>query len=182
MKRTSVLFLLLLVLIVGALIALAYWYTSIPKDAWNADATTVLNEVKKGTYINLQGNEVSFSNNVGKVRVITSWASWNPFSTEDLKVLNAVAGHYKDRDVSFVALNRKETKEQAERFLKDLTSLENFEIAIDTEDVFYNSVGGYAMPETVIYDAKGNIRVHHRGILSESQLREMVESVLNLNL
>jgi thiol-disulfide isomerase/thioredoxin len=181
MKRTSVLFLLLLICIACALVAVAYWYVSIPKDARGSDSSTVLNEVQSGTYISLSGEGVTFTKNIGKVRVVTSWASWSPFSVEDLKVLNNVAGEYRDKDVSFVALNRKESKEQAERFLKELTSLENLEIAIDTEDIFYKSIGGYAMPETVIYDTKGNIKVHHRGVLGESELKDLVDSVLNLN-
>ncbi len=167
---------LLLILIVAGL--LTYWYLSIPRDSKGSDADTSLYSETSGVFISLAGEEVSFDSHVGQVRVVTSWASWNPFSVSDLQTLNAVAGSYKDRGVVFLAINRKESKEQAERFLKSLPELQNLEFAIDTKDTFYTSIGGYAMPETILYDEKGAIAAHTRGTLTEDKLKALIDEAL----
>jgi thiol-disulfide isomerase/thioredoxin len=178
MKNSHIAIGILFVVIVCILAGLTYWYVSTPKDARNSDAAASLSSEEKGVFTDLSGNEVSFDEHVGRIRVVTSWASWNPFSITDLETLNAVAGSYKDKGVVFLAINRKESKEQAERFLKSLQELPNLEFAIDTKDTFYTSIGGYAMPETVLYDEKGGIAAHKRGTFTEDELKALIEAAL----
>ena len=130
-------------------------------------------------YITLDGHSVAIREYLGRTLFINSWASWSPLSRDELIALNEIAGEYKDKNVVFIALNRKETKEQAARFLATLPDLPNLVIIIDTEDHFYNSVGGYAMPETVIYDASGELVVHERVPQTPSMIREQLNIVLS---
>jgi thiol-disulfide isomerase/thioredoxin len=126
------------------------------------------------TYQDILGNKVSLETYLGRVMVVSSWASWSPFSNTDLQVLNELAKNYDKEEVVFIAMNRKETKEQAVRYLNTQPPLSNLLIVIDTEDKFYERVGGYAMPETIIFDRKGNIVLHERGVVD----LEHIESVL----
>lgn len=158
--------------------ALTYWYVKIPKDKLHSDASVALESGPAAVFTDLEGNVITFESYEGKVRIVSSWASWNPFSVSDLQTLNTIAGDYKDKEVFVIAINRKESKEQAERFLSTLPNLEHLHYAIDVHDSFYASIGGYAMPETVVYDAKGNVAFHKRGISTEEELRSMLDEVL----
>jgi thiol-disulfide isomerase/thioredoxin len=178
MQRSNITVIAFFIVMVCILGGLTYWYLSIPKDAKGSDASSALTPEENGVYTNLAGEEVSFGDHAGRVRVVTSWASWNPFSVSDLHTLNTVAGTYKEKGVVFLAINRKESKEQAQSFLASLPSMSNIEFAIDTQDTFYTSIGGYAMPETVMYDTQGNIKEHTRGTLTESELRALLDTVL----
>jgi thiol-disulfide isomerase/thioredoxin len=178
MNRTHILGGLLLAVIILCAAALTYWYLSIPSDSKGSDAGAGLNSETPGVFLNLAGEEVSFEAHVGKVRVVTSWASWNPFSVTDLQTFDTVASEYKDSGVVFLAINRKETKEQAERFLSTLPQLSHIEFAIDTQDTFYIAIDGYAMPETVIYDDRGTIVFHTHGITTETELKNAIDALL----
>lgn len=126
------------------------------------------------TYTDIFGNPVALEDYLGSTVVATTWASWSPFSAFDLAKLNTLAESYADSGVVFLAINRKETREQAQRYVATLPELPNLVLVIDSEDKFYGLVGGYAMPETVIFNQAGEIVSHIRGELSV----EVVTSVL----
>jgi len=50
--------------------------------------------------------------------VVATWASWSPFSTADLNTLSELSSEFSDEEVVFMAINRKESKEQAARFYR----------------------------------------------------------------
>lgn len=178
MKKSNIFTALLLLLILIVTGTLTYLYLKVPRDTQGSDASTGLRGETTGVFLNLAGEEISFDAHAGRVRAVTSWASWNPFSVQDLQTFNTVALQYKDTGVVFLAINRKESKEQAERFLSTLPPLQNIEFAIDTQDTFYTSIGGYAMPETVIYDDRGAIKEHKRGTMTESEFKNALEKVI----
>lgn len=128
------------------------------------------------TYTDMQGNKLSLEEWLGDPIVVISWASWSPFSADNLTALNELAGQYKSQPVKFMAINRKESNSQALRYLNTLPPLPNITIIIDTEDLFYTKINGYAMPETLIFDAKGDIILHERGLVSVENIRRTLDS------
>ena len=130
-------------------------------------------------YTDLAGNKVSLEQYLGKIMVVNSWASWSPFSVNELTSLQKLAEGYNTDQVVFLAINRKESKDQAQRFINTLPELKSIEIVIDVDDHFYTSVGGYAMPETVIYDKAGNIIEHIHGTFKEEMVKEKIDELLN---
>ncbi len=136
------------------------------------------NDTSQATYVDLQGNKLALEDFLGEIIVVVSWASWSPFSTNDLTAMEKLAEDYKTKKVKFVAINRKEQKEQATRFLNTLPVLKNIVIAIDTEDLFYVAVGGYAMPESVIFDQRGEIIKHERGIVNVDLIKRTIDELL----
>lgn len=130
-------------------------------------------------YTDLNGNSVSLEQYLGKILVVNSWASWSPFSSTELTSLQALAKNYDKNDIVFLAINRKESREQAQRFVNTLPELTNLQVVIDINDHFYSSVGGYAMPETIIYNNKGDLIEHIHGTLKkedvEAKLNELLE-------
>ncbi len=129
-------------------------------------------------YIGMQGEEVSLESYTNQILYINSWASWSPLSRDELIALNEIAGEYQNRGITFIALNRKETKDVAERFLSTMPPLPHLTIVIDTTDNFYGQVGGYAMPETLVYDSEGALVTHERQPLTKDAMKTLVESLL----
>ncbi len=131
-------------------------------------------------FTTVTGAPVETASLVGKQALyINAWASWSPLSRDELIALNQVAGEYKDAGITFVALNRKEPRELAERYLATLPPLPNLMIIIDTNDHFYSQVGGYAMPETLIYTETGELWRHERQPQSAESMRALIESYRN---
>ncbi len=135
---------------------------------------TFSNQEGEDPYTDLNGNPVSLDAYLGKYLVVTSWASWSPFSTSDLQNLNEIAQDYSSDEIVFLAINRKETKEQAARFMATLPDLNKLVFVLDPRDNFYKAVGGYAMPEVVIYNQNAEVINHYRGVVEKEELKEAI--------
>jgi thiol-disulfide isomerase/thioredoxin len=130
------------------------------------------------TYTDLEGREVALEEYLGRVLVVTTWASWSPFSEADLIALNELSKSYSTEAVIFLAINRKETKEQAQRFALSLPELTSVRLVLDPEDFFYQSVAGYTMPETVIFDQQGEITEHIRGVFDTALVKSKIDPLV----
>lgn len=168
------------------LIAAAFYTLSVIKkeraiQVRNNPATQAFN-VAEGTnpYTDLAGNSLNLDSHLGTVVVVNSWASWSPHSQTELPLLSTIADDYRDKEVRFLAINRSESKESAERFLRSIGVGESIELVLDTDDKFYTSIAGYAMPETVVYDKKGNVVYHARGVVDTEILRTYIQSALEI--
>lgn len=128
-------------------------------------------------YSDLLGNVVSLESQLGKVLVVTSWASWSPFSQGDLTMLNELASEYSDDQVVFMAINRMESKDQAARFMATQSAYPNLLIVLDPDDQFYQKVGGYAMPEVVVFDRNGGIILHERGVADREKIKNTLQAL-----
>jgi len=137
------------------------------------------NEPGEAPYTDLLGNPVSLPQYLGQVLVVVSWASWSPFSQADLLMLQELSDQYPQEQVVFMAINRKETKEQAARYLSTLPALEGIIVVLDPRDNFYTAVGGYAMPEVVIYTPQGEVAAHERGVAGRDSIEKTVSKLLS---
>lgn len=181
MFRKYLLPLLSVVLILALGAAATYYIRTLPKDKARSDARVTLATTENQIFTDLYGEPLSLDQFGGKVRVVNSWASWTPFSIQELKDLNALAQEYSEEEVIFIAINRKESKEIARSFLATLGDLYALHFVIDVNDTYYAAVGGYAMPETVFYDAQGNIVFHQRGSLDKEGIRRHIEEALSFD-
>jgi hypothetical protein len=73
-------------------------------------------------------------------------------------------------DTKLLAINRAEDAVTAERFLNYYNLWSDVELLLDPTDHFYKSIGGYAMPETVIFDEKGSTKAHFRGVVTQAEI------------
>ncbi len=128
-------------------------------------------------YTDLDGNPVLLSTVKGKPLIINSWATWMPFSKDELAMLNEVKKQYGDT-VEILAINRMEDREFIKSFLSTYGTLRNITFLTDPTDNFYKAVGGYAMPETVFYAENGTIVFHKRGTLTRDELDEKIKNIL----
>lgn len=126
-------------------------------------------------FTDLDGNPISLSDYDGTVRVVNSWASWCPFCVNELPDFAELAREYSDDDVVVIAINRKESAMTARAFIDSVGGLEDIIFVQDLADVFYKRIGGFSMPETVFYDADGDIVFHKRGFMTLEEMRMHTE-------
>lgn len=165
-------------IVIVMVVAVAGWYVWQLQDT-SSDTTPELQNISAvAHYVDLSGNPVSLEDFAGRVIVVNVWATWTPHSTRELPMLAEVAREFSD-EVMVIALNRKETAAQVERFMRNLPPLSDVHLWIDPEDHFYHFVSGFAMPETIIFNNVGDIVYHSHGVMSGDDLRRALRSVIN---
>ena len=178
MNRSTLIALLIILMIVVS----AGTYTFTLKEqrrVQSSQAYTALSTNEKvASYTDLGGESLQLTDYAGKVLVVNAWASWCPFCTKELPALAQVGQEYANQDVVVLAINRRESKEQAERYLRQLSATEGVILILDPDDHFYTSIGGVSMPETVIYDRRGDVVFHKQGPMEIDEIRQYVEAAL----
>ncbi len=178
-KKSHVITLIVLVCIVICASSLAYYlHDRAYKNALNEANKSLFNADAAAAYIDMEGNQASLDSYRGSVLIVNNWASWSPFATEELPLLEKIAAEFANEKVVVLAVNRKETHDQALRFLNTLPPLTHVKVIIDTKDYFYGVTGGYAMPETLIYNKEGVLLDHVRGVLQFDTLHAEIEASL----
>lgn len=165
------------VLSMAALVVYFVKYTARVTES-DTEATRTLVSREETPYTDLAGNPFIFDDYRGMVRVVNTWASWSPFSVDELKNLEQIGQEYSDQNVAVIAINRKEPKERAVQFLSTIADFTAIHFAVDLTDAYYQSVGGFSMPETVFYDSRGNIVFHKRGALTMDEMYTYVDAAL----
>jgi len=141
-------------------------------------AQALLIEDEQSVYLDMAQTKVDFSDDFGKIIVVSSWASWCPQCAEDIGRLDQVAAEFKDKEVLFLAINRAENPYTAERFLNTFNKPEHVRIILDPSDHFFAANSGYAMPETIVYDESGEVKSHQRGNLNTEELKKTIVEAL----
>jgi thiol-disulfide isomerase/thioredoxin len=127
-------------------------------------------------YTDLQGNPVSLADYLDKIVVVHSWASWCPSCIEQIKLFQSSTANNNDQ-VQIIAINRAESINTIERF-KNAFAIEDSVLMVrDPSDRFYLSVGGYSMPETIIYDKEGTRALHVHGEITQSILEDKISEL-----
>lgn len=169
-----------LLLLVGILGGLGYGVYLLKQshDVRSSDAAKTLGDSESTQYKSFTGETVSLSDFEGRVRVVNSWASWSPFSQQELRDLNRLAEAYADQNVVVIAINRNEDSVRAQRYIEQLGDLEHINFLIDADDTFYDRMDGHAMPESLFFDRNGTITFHARGDLSYEEMVTQLEAAL----
>lgn len=178
--RTEIITLVVLLLAVLLASYLAYRIT-VQKKIATSDAGVTLNseDSEKLLFTTVDGDPFTFDKYHGKVRVVNVWATWSPFSKNELRALNTVAAQNKSDDLVMIAINRMEDALRVKNYLKSLGPLNEIIFVQDLTDAYYKRIEGFSMPETIIYDRAGAIILHRRGAMSEEELEAAVQTALN---
>ncbi len=180
LKRSTIILLLVLI----AVLAVVAWFTYrtvVERNETRSDAGRALIDTDtENRFTDINGANVTLSDNIGnKVLYVNTWASWSPLSRDELIALNEVAGEFKDKPITFIALNRREQLPQAQAYLATLPPLPNLTIVVDSTDEFYKEVTGYAMPETVLYTKDGTMWRHERQPQNAEAIRNLANELLS---
>lgn len=129
-------------------------------------------------FTDFQGNQTDLGQYLGQTLIVNSWASWSPASIAELQLLTDVAQTYQNQDVVVIGINRAEPRATAEAFLNKLGLTDDVLLIIDPDDSYYRAIDGYTMPETVVYDTKGNVIKHKRGAITALELTQVLDEAL----
>lgn len=157
-----------------ALIAMGiyWWFFSLPEES--AETFTGEYELVLTDY---DGNPVELSEYKRDLLVAHVWASWCPYCGEELQNLMRLKEEYGD-DVRILAVNRAEPEADAKAFTQALgIDPAAVELLLDPDDAFFKSVGGYAMPETIFINSRGEIIFHQRGPMKVDEVIEQVNAL-----
>lgn len=130
------------------------------------------------TFTSLAGESVDLFTNTNTPLVVYTWASWCPQCRAGLEQLSQIADEIKQRNIpaTFVAINRSEPTATAERFLQTVTLSDLVQVVIDEEDSYYAAIGGYAMPELVVFSIGGDEVLRQRGNIDENAIIKVLEA------
>lgn len=126
-----------------------------------------------------EDREVKLSDFSGKNILVNSWAAWCPFCKEELKDFTALQKEFGDK-IAIIAIDRAEPLEVAKKYSDELGVTSGLIFLLDPADSFYQSIGGFSMPETIFVDKEGFIVFHKRGPMSQEEIRRRVEQAFGL--
>ena len=108
--------------------------------------------------------------------VANAWASWCPFCVDELPDFAALQKEFGD-DLAVVAINRRETLDVARGYTDENGISNDLIYLLDPSDSFYESIGGFSMPETLFITPEGRIHFHKRGPMNLSEMRSRVQEI-----
>lgn len=123
------------------------------------------------------GKIVSLSDFTGKSIVINSWASWCPFCRQELSDFATAQKEFIDKTV-IIAVDRAESLSVAKGYTDKQRTTNNLIFLLDPLDSFYQSIGGFSMPETIFVNKNGEIVVHKRGPMEIQEIREKINQII----
>lgn len=174
MKR-GILFFIIILLVGGALFYVSQTKrTALPSDISSSSFASAPNFVLP----DYAGNPVRFSDFEGKIAVINAWAVWCPFCRKELADFAALQKAFPD--IAVIAVDRAESLEKAKTFTDSLGITHEMIFLLDPEDMFYRSIGGFSMPETIFTDKEGKIRFHKRGPMPFEEMKQEVEKIMRI--
>mgnify|MGYP001604825884 FL=1 len=124
------------------------------------------------------GKTVNLAEFAGKPAVINSWAAWCPFCRKELVDFAAVQKEF-GNNVAIIAIDRAESRETAKKYTDELGVTNDLIFLLDPSDSFYQSIGGFSMPETIFIDKSGNIIERKRGPMDINEMRQKIQKILS---
>lgn len=123
------------------------------------------------------GETISLEDIEGKIRILNLWASWSPYSAEELAMFERVQREYAS-DVSVIALSRDNNPEDGKNFVKEKGFSESIIFVYDKNDAYFKEINGFAVPETLFLNEDGTIVYHKRGPITYDEVVEVIEQEL----
>ncbi len=123
------------------------------------------------------GKLVSLSEVDAEVKIVNFWASWSPYSKDELLAFSKIKDEYNER-VEILALNRDSNSGDAKKFLKNLNLNDDIIFVYDKNDGYYKKVKGYAVPETIFINNEEEVLLHRHGPMTYDEMRNKIEKIL----
>lgn len=122
----------------------------------------------------MDGNTVSVSSLRGRSVVFDIWASWCILCVEHMSHLAAMQKEFGDK-IMVIEINRGESSEIVKKYLEQNSASKGLLFMLDANDLLYQEIGGFFMPETIFLDKEGKIIDHTRGPMGIIEMRRRIE-------
>ncbi|MBU0732477.1 TlpA family protein disulfide reductase [Patescibacteria group bacterium] len=173
---------LIILIIIGLGISAFYIFREQPKiqeiDYQTQSLLDGLDQVPDFELKDFNGNVHKREDFQGQYVIINSWASWCPFCTDELPDFTRVKEEMGDK-ITIIAINRNESDGVAKEYKEKLDMNGELLFLQDPGDTFYQSIGGFSMPETLFINKEGYIVEHYRGPLTYDEIKEKIENLIN---
>lgn len=146
-----------------------------------AAPTEQATQLEKAPNFSLQdynGKTVNLADFASKPLVINSWAAWCPFCRKELVDFAATQKEF-GNNVAIIAIDRAESRETAKKYTDELGLTNSMIFLLDPLDSFYQSIGGFSMPETIFVDRDGNITERKRGPMEINEIRQKIQKLIS---
>jgi thiol-disulfide isomerase/thioredoxin len=110
----------------------------------------------------LGGDQVTLSQYKGQVVMINFWATWCGPCRQEMPLLEGIYKKYKPMGFTMIGVNVEPDPKAAEEWLARHSPV-SFPVAFDTDSKVSKMYKVNGMPNSVIIDRKGNVRLLHRG-------------------
>jgi thiol-disulfide isomerase/thioredoxin len=108
------------------------------------------------------GQEVNLAQFKGQVVMINFWATWCGPCRQEMPLLEGIYKKYKPMGFTMIGVNVEPDPAAAEAWLAKQPPV-TFPIAFDTDSAVSKLYKVNGMPNSVIIDRQGNVRLLHRG-------------------
>lgn len=124
-----------------------------------------------------EGHDVRLSQFKREVLVVHAWATWCTYCADELKNLATLKKKYGD-SIVILAPNRAESVQTAKPFTDALNLGDSITYLLDPDDAFYKSIGGYAMPETLFINDRGEVFFQQRGPMNIGEVEQKINALI----
>lgn len=125
----------------------------------------------------MDGRQVRLSDNLGRITLVTFWATWCPFCAGELRDFDQLHQQYGNR-LAILAINRADTPAAAANFIRAVGISPGVTILMDPTNSVYPKYQATTMPETFLIDKMGVIRVISPSVLTLETMKPLVASYL----
>ncbi len=170
----------LIIISIAVLVIVGWLLISNTGQHQNMNSTGNSRKAPEFSLNDYNGKSVSLADFKGKPLVLNAWAAWCPFCVKELEDFATAQKEFGDKIV-IIAIDRAEPLATAKKFTDDLGVTDDLVFLLDPADSFYQSIGGFSMPETIFVSKDGNIAFHKRGPMDLEEIKGRITSLMANN-
>jgi thiol-disulfide isomerase/thioredoxin len=124
-----------------------------------------------------QGKTVNFDSFKQRPLIVFFWASWCPYCNAELTHLGELKTQYGDQ-IQILAVNRGESLSDAKTYSDKLSLPKGIFFLLDPNDGLFKHLKGYAVPETIFVNGRGEEVVHKHGPMKPEEADQAAKEIL----
>jgi cytochrome c biogenesis protein CcmG/thiol:disulfide interchange protein DsbE len=122
------------------------------------------------------GNSTFPADYQNKVVALRFWADWCPFCESEMIALEPVYEKYRDRGLVILAVNVRQDRDTAQKFIGKLGI--SYDVLLDTEGEVARAYGVMGLPTTFFIDGKGILQKRILGESTPEVFEQIVQELL----
>ena len=145
----------------------------VEEDAGPVDSPELGKPLPDFTLKNLDGEDVTLSDTKDKIVLVNFWATWCTWCAKEMPDLQKLKE--KNDDLLVLAVNVNETKEAAQKYIKD--GGYDFEVLLDAGGTVYAQYLATGLPASYFVDKDGKFVGRVPGMMTYDQMNEILEDI-----